>query len=160
MMSGFPAHTFVDKLNRLNNSQQSIETISAWCIFYRKVRFLPVFDFSLSTCTICPCSSKCVPSKQTMPQNVEHVGGPPDHATVAAQDARKIVVTWETEFAKAPNMQKKLAMLYLANDILQNSRKKGPEFVNEFYRALPRALHHMLKHGDDKVRGSTHTQGL
>ena len=44
-------------------------------------------------------------------------------------------------------------MLYLANDILQNSRKKGPEFVNEFYRALPRALQHMLKHGDEKVCG-------
>ena len=59
-------------------------------------------------------------------------------------------MTWEGEFARAP-MQKKLAMLYLANDILQNSRKKGPEFVHEFHRTLPRALQHMLKHGDDKV---------
>ena len=59
-------------------------------------------------------------------------------------------MTWEAEFARAP-MPKKLAMLYLANDILQNSRKKGPEFVYEYHRALPRALQHMLKHGDDKV---------
>lgn len=41
--------------------------------------------------------------------------------------------------------------VYLANDILQNSRKKGPEFVNEFHRVLPRALKHILKHGDEKV---------
>lgn len=62
-------------------------------------------------------------------------------------------MTWEAEFARA-SMQKKMAMLYLANDILQNSRKKGPEFVNEYYRTLPRALQHMLKHGDNKVRAA------
>lgn len=61
-----------------------------------------------------------------------------------------MVLTWEGEFMRA-NMQKKLCMMYLANDILQNSRKKGPEFVNEFYHALPRHVHHLLKHGDVKV---------
>ena len=58
---------------------------------------------------------------------------------------------WEQEFVKMP-MPKQLAMAYLANDILQNSRKKGPEFVHEFYRTLPRAVRHMLKHGDEKVK--------
>ena len=47
---------------------------------------------------------------------------------------------------------KQLGMLYLANDILQNSRKKGPEFVHEFYRILPRAVKHLLKHGDEKAK--------
>ncbi len=28
---------FTDKMSRLNNSQQSIESLSGWCIFYRKV---------------------------------------------------------------------------------------------------------------------------
>ncbi|EIE19618.1 DUF618-domain-containing protein [Coccomyxa subellipsoidea C-169] len=51
-------------------------------------------------------------------------------------------------------MQKKLCLMYLANDILQNSRKKGPEFVNEFYHTLPRPVHHLLKHGDAKVQKS------
>jgi regulator of Ty1 transposition protein 103 len=32
--------------------------------------------------------------------------------------------------------ERKVTLLYLANDILQNSRKKGPEFVNEFWTAL------------------------
>ena len=35
-MSSFKSQTLVDKLSRLNSSQQSIETISAWCTFYRK----------------------------------------------------------------------------------------------------------------------------
>lgn len=67
------------------------------------------------------------------------------------QEARKVVQTWEAEFVKAPNMQKKLCMMYLANDILQNSRKKGPEFVNEFYHTLERPVGHIFKHGDAKV---------
>lgn len=95
-------HALVDKLHNLNSTQQSIETVSAWCSFYRK-------------------------------------------------DARKVVAIWEQEFVKMP-MAKQLAMSYLANDILQNSRKKGPEFVHEFYKTLPRAVKHLLKHGDDKVR--------
>jgi regulator of Ty1 transposition protein 103 len=70
------------------------------------------------------------------------------------QEAKKVVATWEAEFTRSPNMQKKLALLYLANDILQNSRKKGPEFVNEYFRALPKPVQHMLKHGDPKVPSS------
>ena len=95
-------NALVDKLHNLNSTQQSIETVSAWCCFHRK-------------------------------------------------DARKVVAIWEQEFVKMP-LAKQLAMSYLANDILQNSRKKGPEFVHEFYRTLPRAVKHLLKHGDDKVK--------
>jgi hypothetical protein len=36
-MAAFRPEAFVDKLNKLNASQQSIETISQWCIFFRKV---------------------------------------------------------------------------------------------------------------------------
>ena len=70
------------------------------------------------------------------------------------QDARSVVATWSAEFAKAPNLQKRLAMVFVANDILQNSRKKGPQFVNEFHPILPGALQHLVKHGDDKVQYS------
>jgi hypothetical protein len=34
----------------------------------------------------------------------------------------------------APDRQ--LAFVYLANDLLQNSRKSGPEFINEFARYI------------------------
>ena len=28
---------FIDKISRLNSSQQSIESLSGWCTFFRKV---------------------------------------------------------------------------------------------------------------------------
>lgn len=42
------------------------------------------------------------------------------------------------------DQEKRLCMIYLANDVLQNSRRKGPEFVREFYKvraALGFGLH-------------------
>ena len=39
----------------------------------------------------------------------------------------------------------KLTLLYLANDIVQNSRKKGSEYKAEFSRVLPRAFHVVSK---------------
>ncbi|CAK0785770.1 hypothetical protein CVIRNUC_008981 [Coccomyxa viridis] len=94
---------FLEKIGRLNNSQQSIESLSNWCTFYRK-------------------------------------------------DAKKVVKLWENEFARAPDIDRQITLLYLANDILQNSRRKGPEFVNEFYHVMPRPISHLLKHGDSKVQ--------
>ena len=68
-----------------------------------------------------------------------------------------MVSTWEVEFFnRSPDVQKKLALLYLANDVLQNSRKKGPQYVQEFYRALPKALKHVVKHGDGSVSFPQH----
>ena len=100
-MATLNTQVLVDKLAKLNSSQQSIETLSAWCTFHRKA-------------------------------------------------ARQVVSVWDAEFAKA-SVPKRLALTYLANDILQNSRKKGPEFVMEFFRVLPKAMKHLLKHGDAKV---------
>ena len=41
--------------------------------------------------------------------------------------------------------------MYLANDVIQNSKKKGPEFGKEFGTILPKAFEHM-KGFDDKTR--------
>ncbi len=49
------------------------------------------------------------------------------------------------------DVSKRLAMFYLANDILQNSRKKGAQFVVEFYHKLPAAIQQLVKQGDGKV---------
>lgn len=58
-------------------------------------------------------------------------------------------------------MSKRLAMIYLANDILQNSRKKGAQFVVEFYHKLPTAIQQLVKQGDGKVsRLATHRKML
>ena len=50
-----------------------------------------------------------------------------------------IVALWERQLGKADAAQK-LALLYAANDIIQKSRKKGPEYTNEFFKVRSRQL--------------------
>uniref|UniRef100_A0A7N0UZT2 CID domain-containing protein n=1 Tax=Kalanchoe fedtschenkoi TaxID=63787 RepID=A0A7N0UZT2_KALFE len=88
-----------EKLSKLNNSQQSIESLSRWCVTHRK-------------------------------------------------RAKQIVETWEKVFNSSQKEQC-VSFLYLANDILQNSRRKGSEFVNEFWKVLPSALKQVCEKGDD-----------
>ncbi|KAG1338535.1 formin-like protein 7 [Cocos nucifera] len=45
--------------------------------------------------------------------------------------------------------EQKIPFLYLANDILQNSKRTGTEFVGEFWKVLPTALKDVIKNGDD-----------
>lgn len=44
-----------------------------------------------------------------------------------------------------------MMFMYLANDVIQNSKKKGPEFGKEFETVLPKAFEHM-KGFDEKTR--------
>nr|XP_048334903.1 regulation of nuclear pre-mRNA domain-containing protein 1B isoform X1 [Ziziphus jujuba var. spinosa] len=62
--------------------------------------------------------------------------------------AELVVTTWEKQFHKSQMVQK-VPLLYLANDILQNSRRKGNEFVTEFWKVLPSALKDVREKGDD-----------
>ena len=56
--------------------------------------------------------------------------------------------TWEQQFYFAP-LDQKVSFLYLANDILQNNRRRCLEFVGELWRVLPGALNDVVKNGDD-----------
>lgn len=67
--------------------------------------------------------------------------------------AKQVVETWDKQFHCAPREQR-LAYLYLANDILQNSRRKGSEFVGEFWKVLPDALRDVIENGDDFGRNA------
>jgi regulator of Ty1 transposition protein 103 len=40
---------------------------------------------------------------------------------------------------------KKLTYMYLCNDVIQNSRRKGTEFNKEFVTVLPNAITHCSK---------------
>ncbi|EFJ15833.1 hypothetical protein SELMODRAFT_445401 [Selaginella moellendorffii] len=104
MQGLFSGQNLSDKLVKLNSTQQSIETLSHWCIFHRKY-------------------------------------------------AKQVVDIWEKEFFQAPREQR-VPFLFLANDILQNSRRKGSEFVSEFWRALPGALKLVMQNGDDSNRNT------
>lgn len=104
MGSSFNGQILVEKLAKLNNSQQSIETLSHWCIFHMN-------------------------------------------------KAKQVVETWDRQFHSSPREQR-LAFLYLANDILQNSRRKGSEFVGEFWKVLPDALRDVIQNGDEFGRNA------
>ena len=47
---------------------------------------------------------------------------------------------------------RKIIFMYLANDVIQNSKRKGPEYSREFAIHLPKAFEHMRKF-DEKTRG-------
>ncbi|XP_037814729.1 regulation of nuclear pre-mRNA domain-containing protein 1B [Lucilia sericata] len=53
-----------------------------------------------------------------------------------------IVKTWLRELQNVPEA-KKLTFMYLANDVIQNSKKKGPEYGKEFANGLPKAFSHI-----------------
>ncbi|KAL3680588.1 hypothetical protein R1sor_023544 [Riccia sorocarpa] len=106
MNGAFTGQILADKLNKLNSSRQSIETLSHWCIFHRK-------------------------------------------------KARQVVQTWERSFHEAPREQR-VPFLYLANDILQNSRRKGGEFVTEFWKVLAGALRDVMENGDETGRNAVY----
>ncbi|XP_066598963.1 regulation of nuclear pre-mRNA domain-containing protein 1B [Prorops nasuta] len=61
-----------------------------------------------------------------------------------------IVKVWFKELCKVKD-NRKLMFMYLANDVIQNSKKKGPEFGREFESVLPKAFEHM-KGFDEKTR--------
>lgn len=65
--------------------------------------------------------------------------------------AKQVVETWEKLFKSAQHEQR-VSFLYLSNDILQNSRRKGSEFVNEFWKVLPAALKGVYDSGNENCR--------
>lgn len=67
--------------------------------------------------------------------------------------AKQVVETWDRQFHCSPREQR-LAFLYLANDILQNSRRKGSEFVGEFWKVLPDALRDVTENGDEFAKNA------
>lgn len=67
------------------------------------------------------------------------------------RSASDVVRCWEHTFAKA-DMEKRLVLIYLANDIAQTSRRSGREYIEAFHKALPEAFKHMMKHSDEPVQ--------
>ncbi|KAL8127460.1 uncharacterized protein LOC141721395 [Apium graveolens] len=59
-----------------------------------------------------------------------------------------VVSTWSKQFHNL-EMVHKVPLLYLANDIMQNSKRKGNEFVTEFWKVLPAAIKELVKKGGD-----------
>lgn len=94
--------TLTKQLQGLIGTQQGIEAVAKWCVFFFK-------------------------------------------------EAKAIAVVWEEEFTRS-NAEKKLVLLYLANHTIQEGRKKGREFVDEYVKVLPKAMASLSKQGDKKCR--------
>lgn len=61
-----------------------------------------------------------------------------------------IVQVWFKELKKA-KPAKKLTFMYLANDVVQNSKKKGPEFTKEYATVLKKAFDCVSHKTDEKT---------
>ncbi|XP_060080253.1 regulation of nuclear pre-mRNA domain-containing protein 1B-like [Ylistrum balloti] len=103
-MSSFSDSSLSKKLNELNNTQQSIQTLSLWLIHHRK-------------------------------------------------HSKTIVQVWQREMQKVKSAVR-LTFMYLANDVIQNSKKKGPELTRDFATVLPDAYAVAAKDSDEKTKKS------
>ena len=86
-MSGFSSSSFKSKLEKLSESQQSIQTLSHWVQYHKKA-------------------------------------------------VKESAAIWAKEVLRA-KPDRRLLYVYLANDIMQNSRRKGNEFVEAFGAQMP-----------------------
>lgn len=63
--------------------------------------------------------------------------------------AKLLVTAWKTEIIKSSS-KKKLTYMYLANDIIQTSRKKTMDFVKEFAIVLPQVIPEVWRTASEK----------
>ncbi|XP_037791464.1 regulation of nuclear pre-mRNA domain-containing protein 1B-like [Penaeus monodon] len=104
-MAGFNEDALKKKLDDLNMSQQSIQTVSLWLIHHKK-------------------------------------------------HAHTVVNVWYRELVTASD-SRKLTFMYLANDVIQNSKKKGPEYNREFGNKLGKVFDHLggLRLDEKSIKG-------
>ncbi|XP_040209407.1 regulation of nuclear pre-mRNA domain-containing protein 1A isoform X3 [Rana temporaria] len=65
--------------------------------------------------------------------------------------SRVIVAVWDRELRKA-KPSRKLTFLYLANDVIQNSKRKGPEFTKDFAPVIAEAFKHVASETDESCK--------
>jgi regulator of Ty1 transposition protein 103 len=58
--------------------------------------------------------------------------------------AKYLAPVWQKELRSAPG-KRKLSFLYLANDVLQNSRKKGPEWIEALWPKMEWGMKHVIR---------------
>lgn len=72
----------------------------------------------------------------------EHMCTEELHAVLNYFDDWELEMTLYFSLFSTAKASKKLTLLYLANDVLQNSKKKGSEFNAEFKTVLPAVFKH------------------
>uniref|UniRef100_A0A1I8B2K9 CID domain-containing protein n=1 Tax=Meloidogyne hapla TaxID=6305 RepID=A0A1I8B2K9_MELHA len=64
------------------------------------------------------------------------------------KNADAILDTWLKEVRSNTDSERLLSLMNLANDVIQNARKKAPPFMNAFYEVLQPAVVHISKNAD------------
>ncbi|XP_073188790.1 regulation of nuclear pre-mRNA domain-containing protein 1A isoform X6 [Lepidochelys kempii] len=151
-MSAFSEAALERKLSELSNSQQSVQTLSLWLIHHRKHSGLivTVWERELRK------ASSSVPrrtdkfSHSSLGKNLLHSllqhKEPWDVSPESPEDAHGGA---HHNLAK-PN--RKLTFLYLANDVIQNSKRKGPEFTKDFAPVIVEAFKHVSSESDESCK--------
>ncbi|XP_043942375.1 regulation of nuclear pre-mRNA domain-containing protein 1A [Protopterus annectens] len=65
--------------------------------------------------------------------------------------SRTIVTVWDRELRRA-KPGRKLTFLYLANDVIQNSKRKGPEFTKDFEPVIVEAFRHVASESEENCK--------
>ncbi|XP_076157726.1 regulation of nuclear pre-mRNA domain-containing protein 1A-like [Alosa pseudoharengus] len=65
--------------------------------------------------------------------------------------SKAIVSVWYNELKKA-QVPRKLTFIYLANDVIQNSKRKGPEFTQDFAPVIVDAFKHVSGEGEESFK--------
>uniref|UniRef100_A0A915MYB7 CID domain-containing protein n=1 Tax=Meloidogyne javanica TaxID=6303 RepID=A0A915MYB7_MELJA len=68
------------------------------------------------------------------------------------KNADAILDTWLKEVRSITDSERLLSLMNLANDVIQNARKKAPAFMNAFYEVLQPAVSHISKNADQYHR--------
>ncbi|MEQ2230004.1 Regulation of nuclear pre-mRNA domain-containing protein 1A [Ilyodon furcidens] len=85
------------------------------------------------------------PCEATKSAGIPHVGG----ATCRLCTSHSHVLLCVFEHLHAAQVSRKLTFLYLANDVIQNSKRKGPEFTQDFAPVIVEAFKHVNREGEE-----------
>lgn len=102
-MSSYSAQALREKLSRLTNSQESIETLSLWIIHHK-------------------------------------------------QNAASTVSIWFEDLSTCENLDHQLGLLYVANDVLQNGRRRNAEVFQELFKEPMKEAFRLIR--DTKITQS------
>jgi hypothetical protein len=145
------AATFKDKMDKLEDSQQSIEHASSWCCLYRTEARRLVGHWE-------DCFSKGDQAKRL--RMVYLANDVIQNRSVRSSFLRAVhgleSSCWIPPLMYIAPTRPKCRNLFnsVPNPLFHAkcSRRKGPEFITEFYRILPRALRHMLARSDEATK--------
>ncbi|RLW13133.1 hypothetical protein DV515_00000029 [Chloebia gouldiae] len=140
-MSAFSEAALERKLSELSNSQQSVQTLSLWLIHHRKhsALIVSVWERELRKAIFMGAQF------EMQEVNLEKTNtGDYDLIAKASES------DWFIVFQAKPN--RKLTFLYLANDVIQNSKRKGPEFTKDFAPVIVEAFKHVSSESDESCK--------